>query len=485
MRRLDLYGKRNDTDFQQVHTNTGMIISLITLLLCSSLFIIETYIWANGDILNEVVVDTDDEKSFPINFDVSFPHVECKFLAIDLLDKNGNRAANVVHNIHKHNINKEGKETSSIKLKSFISVEEHIQHEKQAEQRKTMKSKQKGECNSCGEADEILKGEMCCNTCDDLIAAYKKAQLDFENVLFNPLCDKMTFNEIFLSKDRGGCNIHGIINASRVQGQLNIGLVNGFMIDMTLLQEFGVEGALNKSINITHTIKRLSFGKEYKQKDKSLMENTLDGFNNVQDSNPLQSNYFVKIVPSTYISSGSLNEYTLKQKKEEKQRKLKLKQEREKLEEEELKEKILKEEQEGKQSGKSEKEIEKLVKKWKKFNLNKFWKGKENESFNSNRALILGKEREEEIMKKGFNTYQYSASYYNRPFIQQSRKGIGLYIYFDLTPMRVVTTERKQSFFHYVTNLSALLGGIFAIMGFLDSGVFGAQLKKQKQLLYG
>lgn len=35
---------------------------------------------------------------------------------------------------------------------------------------------------------------MCCNTCDDLIAAYKKAQLDFENVLFNPLCDKYKLN---------------------------------------------------------------------------------------------------------------------------------------------------------------------------------------------------------------------------------------------------------------------------------------------------
>lgn len=59
---------------------------MITLLLCSSLFIIETYIWANGDILNEVVVDTDDEKSFPINFDVSFPHVECKCLFILLIE---------------------------------------------------------------------------------------------------------------------------------------------------------------------------------------------------------------------------------------------------------------------------------------------------------------------------------------------------------------------------------------------------------------
>jgi hypothetical protein len=56
----------------------------------------------------------------------------------------------------------------------------------------------------------------------------------------------------------------------------------------------------------------------------------------------------------------------------------------------------------------------------------------------------------------------------------------GLFVFYDLSPVRVVITEARPSFLHYLTNLCAIVGGVFAVSGLLDGAVHTGQQALRK-----
>ncbi|KAJ9672052.1 hypothetical protein PVL29_025622 [Vitis rotundifolia] len=43
--------------------------------------------------------------------------------------------------------------------------------------------------------------------------------------------------------------------------------------------------------------------------------------------------------------------------------------------------------------------------------------------------------------------------------------------HFELSPMQVLVTENKKSFWHFITNVCAIIGGVFTVAGILDSAL--------------
>jgi hypothetical protein len=53
----------------------------------------------------------------------------------------------------------------------------------------------------------------------------------------------------------------------------------------------------------------------------------------------------------------------------------------------------------------------------------------------------------------------------------------GVFFFYDLSPLRVRISRSRRSLLHYVTNVCALVGGVYAVTGLVDAFAHGA-LKK-------
>merc|ERR1712196_291748 len=71
--------------------------------------------------------------------------------------------------------------------------------------------------------------------------------------------------------------------------------------------------------------------------------------------------------------------------------------------------------------------------------------------------------------KKTQSTYQYSATEHFRHLSTLSSNGVpGVYFYYEILPIRMRIREIGASFGHFLTNVCAIVGGTFTVMGMID-----------------
>ncbi|XP_047342148.1 endoplasmic reticulum-Golgi intermediate compartment protein 3-like [Impatiens glandulifera] len=61
----------------------------------------------------------------------------------------------------------------------------------------------------------------------------------------------------------------------------------------------------------------------------------------------------------------------------------------------------------------------------------------------------------------------------------------GVFFFYDLSPIKVTFTEQHISFLHFLTNVCAIVGGVFTISGILDSFVYHGQKAIKKKMEIG
>ena len=67
---------------------------------------------------------------------------------------------------------------------------------------------------------------------------------------------------------------------------------------------------------------------------------------------------------------------------------------------------------------------------------------------------------------------QYSVTEHERELGHDAGHGVpGVYFMYDMSPITVQYTERKQSVAHLLTSLLAILGGVFSIASLIDAGL--------------
>ncbi|GAU34375.1 hypothetical protein TSUD_217150, partial [Trifolium subterraneum] len=61
----------------------------------------------------------------------------------------------------------------------------------------------------------------------------------------------------------------------------------------------------------------------------------------------------------------------------------------------------------------------------------------------------------------------------------------GVFFFYDLSPIKVTFTEENVSFLHFLTNVCAIVGGVFTVSGILDSFIYHGQkaIKKKMELV--
>ncbi|WZZ72491.1 hypothetical protein YC2023_083861 [Brassica napus] len=61
----------------------------------------------------------------------------------------------------------------------------------------------------------------------------------------------------------------------------------------------------------------------------------------------------------------------------------------------------------------------------------------------------------------------------------------GVFFYYDLTPIKVIFEEQHVEFLHFLTNVCAIVGGIFTVSGIVDSFIYHGQraIKKKMEIV--
>ncbi len=68
-----------------------------------------------------------------------------------------------------------------------------------------------------------------------------------------------------------------------------------------------------------------------------------------------------------------------------------------------------------------------------------------------------------------FVTNQYSVTEHSRPIDENGIGLPGLFINYDFSPIMVNIVESRKPFGHFLTAVCAIIGGVFTVMGVLDS----------------
>ncbi|KAK9075720.1 hypothetical protein SSX86_004049 [Deinandra increscens subsp. villosa] len=83
------------------------------------------------------------------------------------------------------------------------------------------------------------------------------------------------------------------------------------------------------------------------------------------------------------------------------------------------------------------------------------------------------------------NTNQFSVTeHYKSP--EFGRRSLpGVFFFYDLSPIKVTFTETHTSFLHFLTNVCAIVGGIFTVAGIVDSFIYHGHRALRKKMEIG
>ncbi|GJN02729.1 hypothetical protein PR202_ga20110 [Eleusine coracana subsp. coracana] len=204
-------------------------------------------------------VDTSRGEQLRINFDVTFPALQCSIISLDAMDISGLEHLDVKHDIFKQRIDAHG---------NVIATRQDAV----------------GGMKSDGQ---------CCNTCEDVREAYRKKGWGVSNPDLLDQCKREGFLQSIKDEEGEGCNIYGFIEVNKVAG--NFHFAPGKSFQQSNVHVHDLLPFQKDSFNVSHRINKLSFGESFPG-----VVNPLDGAHWVQHSSYGMYQYFIKVVPTVY-----------------------------------------------------------------------------------------------------------------------------------------------------------------------------------------
>ena len=235
---------------------------------------------------------------------ITFPSLHCDDLHVDAMDVAGDSQLNVEETLFKRRLHRDGSLLSSqeIKVETNRAAEEDRQQKEIAE-----KGLPEDYCGPCYGAQD--KDDQCCNTCDDVMQAYKLKSWNYHSVTgIAEQCKREGKTKVkpkLMSKGEG-CNMSGYMTFSRVSGNFHIAMGEGVERDGRHIHKFQPEDAPN--FNASHIIHSLSFGPDHKvfgenQRGRQSLEGVKKIITEDNGSTGMLQ-YFIKIVPTKYKGKG-------------------------------------------------------------------------------------------------------------------------------------------------------------------------------------
>ena len=287
LQRFDAYPKTLE-DFR-VKTFTGATVTVIAGFIMVMLLISELQYYRTIELQSELYVDMSQGHKLKINLNVTFPHLPCGFVGLDAIDVSGKRQLNIAHTLLKQRLNKDG---------SFVNIKAELVDVlgvTASTENVTAAVLNPNRCESCYGAETNAK--RCCNTCSDIKEAYRRKGWAFPPDAHTTMeqCKREKQNKPEFNIDEG-CLIYGHLEVNKVAGNFHISPGKSYEVGHAHVHDLADFGDQNK-INVSHVINHLSFGTSYPGQI-----HPLNDLKAVAPSAITAFNYYIKIVPTTYIS---------------------------------------------------------------------------------------------------------------------------------------------------------------------------------------
>eukprot|EP00041_Stephanoeca_diplocostata_P007415 m.105350 g.105350 ORF g.105350 m.105350 type:complete len:395 (-) comp16868_c1_seq1:216-1400(-) len=303
---FDAYPKTME-DFR-TKTFSGAAVSICAGALMLVLFASELQYFMSTEVTPELFVDTSRNEKLRINLDIVFPKMPCAYLSIDVMDISGEQQLDVEHNLYKRRLTADGQEIDEEKHHELggtaTNASELVAESKDTEVAEKLDPDR---CESCYGAE--TKEHPCCNTCESVREAYRIKGWAFDNAEGIVQCTREGWKDSLKEQADEGCNMYGFLLVNKVAGNFHFAPGKSFQqhsIHIHDLQPFG-----KRNFNMSHIVKRLSFGNEYPG-----LVNPLDDHHEVvPEEGSAMYQYFLKIVPTRYRKKNgqtiSTNQYSV------------------------------------------------------------------------------------------------------------------------------------------------------------------------------
>jgi len=281
IRRFDAYPKTLE-DFR-IKTLGGALVTIISAILMTSLFVSELNDFLSPDISEEIFVDISRGNKLRINVDIIFHKVSCAFLSIDAMDVSGVQQMNVEHSMFKRRLDLNGNPIKEPEKETRLGDP--------SKELEVLKPTNESGCGSCYGAETT--DVKCCNSCEDIREAYRKKGWAFLNPQNYAQCLKEGWTDKLKEQQNEGCRVFGYIDVNRVAGNFHIAPGRSFQqhhVHVHDLQPYS-----SSEFNLTHTINYVAFGESAMDK-----QGPLDNLYVVAESGAMMFQYFAKIVPTIY-----------------------------------------------------------------------------------------------------------------------------------------------------------------------------------------
>jgi len=282
LKHLDAYPKTLE-DFR-VRTFSGAAVSIISGIFIMWLFISEFVYYLSVEVQPELFVDTTRGEKLRINMDVMFHNLPCSYLSVDAMDISGDHQLDVDHNIFKKRLSSNGQPLAAGPVR---------QEQLGDPEKKELAPLPENYCGSCYGAEPTP--DYCCNTCDQVQEVYRKKGWAFSEADVIEQCVREGYTEKMQGQAGEGCQVYGYLLVNKVAG--NFHFAPGKSFQQHHMHVHDLQPFKDYKFNLTHTIKRLSFGREFPG-----IVNPLDDISKSSEPNGKSGmyQYFVKVVPTTY-----------------------------------------------------------------------------------------------------------------------------------------------------------------------------------------
>lgn len=252
---FDAFAKTEED--KRIRTSMGGLITLSCGVVVAILLMFEWSQYNTRVLRPELVVDRTSEP-LKINMDITFHHLPCDLIYLDVMDLTGDVQLDVLSQGLKKirldqsgNVIDSGEELHIGQVESFTGVNEQ------------------GLCGSCHGAinqdrnDELADDEkICCNTCASVRAAYSRVAWKFEDGRSISQCEQEGYVEKINSRLDEGCRVEGSTSINRIGGNIHFAPGIPMTSNERHVHDLSLFNREKDRFDFTHTIHHLSFGED-------------------------------------------------------------------------------------------------------------------------------------------------------------------------------------------------------------------------------
>jgi len=283
----------------KVKTKTGAFLTILSAAIILTFTSMEFLDYRRVNMDTSILVDKSRGEKLNVKMNITFPKVPCYLLSLDVMDISGETQRDLSHNIIKTRLDSSGniiQDTKNNKLRNEIDI--------------INEQKQEGYCGSCYGGLGPETG--CCNTCDEVRAAYVNRGWSFNNPENIEQCVEEGWSDKLKEQSTEGCNIAGSIRVSKVIGNLHLSPGKSFQTNYRNIHDLVPYLRDGNQHDFGHTVYDLSFtgddeydfnkaqkSQEMKRK-LGIASNPLDRTTMKAGSSQYMFQYFLKVVSTRF-----------------------------------------------------------------------------------------------------------------------------------------------------------------------------------------